>query len=115
MYWKLFVQVKTPVIENRLAQWQANKKTLAKEYSLPEVKRRQNLEQLEDETESLEKELVRLSSSFRNMRSGIGVKMEDVQKKLETDEAAIEFVSFRLFTKDVTDSIIYAALYPEKN
>jgi CHAT domain-containing protein/tetratricopeptide (TPR) repeat protein len=105
---------KDTVIINRLAQWQANKKVLAREYSLPDIKRRANLKQLEDETESLEKELVRLSSSFRNMRSGIGVKMEDVQKKLETGEAAIEFVSFRLFTKDVTDSIMYAAFILKK-
>jgi CHAT domain-containing protein len=48
------------------------------------------------------------------MRSGIGVKMEEVQKKLAGDEAAIEFVSFRFFNKDVTDSIIYAAFILKK-
>ena len=105
---------KDTVIENRLAQWQAGKKILAKEYSLPEEKRRTNLKQLEDKTESLEKELIRLSSGFRNMRSGIGVKMEDVQKKLAGNEAAIEFVSFRLFNKEVTDSIIYGAFILKK-
>jgi CHAT domain-containing protein/tetratricopeptide (TPR) repeat protein len=105
---------KDTVINNRLVQWQANKKALAKEYSVPEVKRRTGLTQLEAETESLEKELVRLSSGFRNMRSGIDVKMEDVQKRLGADEAAIEFVSFRLFNKEITDSIIYAAFILKK-
>jgi CHAT domain-containing protein/tetratricopeptide (TPR) repeat protein len=105
---------KDTVIKNRLVQWQANKKILAKEYSLPEIKRRTNLKQIENETEGIEKELIRLSSGFRNMRSGIGVKMEDVRNKLAGDEAAIEFVSFRLFNKDVTDSIIYAALILRK-
>ncbi|HEY6062352.1 MAG TPA: tetratricopeptide repeat protein, partial [Chitinophagaceae bacterium] len=105
---------KNTIIKNRLVHWQADKKILAQEYSLPEIKRRANLEQLEGETESLEKELVRLSSGFRNMKSGIGVKMEDVQRKLAGDEAAIEFVSFRLFNKDMTDSIIYAAFILKK-
>jgi CHAT domain-containing protein/Tfp pilus assembly protein PilF len=105
---------KDTVIKNRLAQWQENKKILAREYSVPEIKRRANLKLLEDETESVEKELIRLSSGFRNMKSGMGVKMEDIQKKLTRDEAAIEFVSFRLFTKDITDSIIYAAFILKK-
>ena len=106
---------KDTVINNKMLLWLTNKKLLAKEYSLQESKRRANLKQLELETESLEKELVRISSGFRNMKSGIGVKMEDVQKRLGTNEAAIEFVSFRLFTKDMTDSIIYAAFILKKN
>ncbi|HWR32032.1 MAG TPA: tetratricopeptide repeat protein, partial [Chitinophagaceae bacterium] len=105
---------KDSVIKKRLDQWQVNKKILAREYSLPAIKRRNDLNQMEKETENLEKELVRLSSSFRNMRSGIGVKMEDVQKSLEEDEAAIEFVSFRFFNKDITDSVIYAAFILRK-
>lgn len=105
---------KDTTIKNRLAQWQTHKGILSREYSLPETKRHANLKQLEKETEDLEKELLRLSSSFRNMRSGIGVKMEDVQKKLGADEAAIEFVSFRYFNKDITDSIIYAAFILKK-
>ena len=105
---------KDTIIKNRLARWEACKKILAKEYSLPEDKRRTNLKQLEDETESLEKELIRLSSGFQNMRSGIGVKIEDIQKKLAEDEVAIEFVSFRLYNKDITDSIIYAAFILKK-
>ena len=106
---------KDTIIKSRLVQWQANKKVLAKEYSMPEEKRRPTLKQLEEETESLEKELIRLSSSFRNMKSGISVKMEEVQKKLNPGEAAIEFVSFRFFNKDITDSIIYAAFILRKS
>ncbi len=105
---------KDTLIKSKLAQWQEHKKTLAREYALPEMKRRSNLAQLEEVTADLEKELVRLSSSFRNMRAGIGVKMEDIQNKLGEDEAAIEFVSFRYFNKDMTDSILYAAFILKK-
>jgi CHAT domain-containing protein len=37
------------------------------------------------------------------------VTMRNVQENLDEDEAAIEFVSFKLFDKKTTDSIIYAA------
>ncbi len=105
---------KDTVVRNKMMQWQKNKTALAKEYSLPENNRRTDLPVLEEETQTLEKELVRLSSSFRDMKAGINVKTNDIQAKLADDEAAIEFVSFRLINKDITDSILYGAFIIKK-
>lgn len=92
-----------------LDRWKANKQFLAKQYALPEADRRNDIAQVEAETENMEKELVRLSAAFRDMQKGLDIKMPDVQKKLEPDEAAVEFVSFRLIGNIDADSIMYGA------
>jgi len=89
--------------------WQNFRVLLAKQYSLPVVQRMKNLTQIEDEAESMEKDLGRRSSLFREQQLSLNIGMKEVQKKLEPNEAAIEFVSFRYFNKKETDSIIYAA------
>ena len=96
-------------------QWQTNKAVLAKEYSLPQEVRRLEIKTIEDETENLEKNLIRLSSNFRCLQADIQIKTNDIYRKLKEDEAAIEFVKFPDSGKD--DSIVYryAALVLTKN
>ncbi len=89
--------------------WQADKILLAREYALPAENRIQDLKKTEDETEALEKDLKRRSSAFRNQQAPLQVSIRDVCKNLSMDEAAIEFVSFRLYHKKWTDSTIYGA------
>jgi len=102
-------------IQKKFNDWQSNKISLAKQYAMPEIKRREDLAQIEKATEDQEKELVRLSAAFRNMRAGMQTKTKDILDNLLPDEAAIEFVSFQLFNKEVTDSVMYGALILKKS
>ncbi len=102
-------------VRQLFARWQHNKIVLAKQYSLPVASRRDDLAGLEEQTEQAEKELNHLSAAFRNQQQSTGITWNDVQKNLQADEAAIEFVSFKLYHKDWTDSIIYAAYLVRKN
>ncbi len=102
-------------ISHLFRDWQVSKTLLAKQYSLPIIDRRKDLENIENKTETQEKELSRRSTEFRNQNVSLQITMKDVQKKLQQDEAAIEFVRFRLFNKKWTDSIIYAAYILRKD
>ncbi|MEI9810361.1 MAG: CHAT domain-containing tetratricopeptide repeat protein [Bacteroidota bacterium] len=102
-------------IQQLLKNWQTGKNILTKQYSLPIKNRRTDIKEIEAVTESSEKELNRKSNPFRSQQQSLQVKMSDIQKNLETGEAAIEFVSFRLYNKKWTDSTIYAAYVLRKN
>ncbi len=96
-------------VQNLFNQWQANKVILAKQYALPITNRMAGLKNLETSIENLEKVLNRSSAEFRSQQNVLRITWEDVQKHLLPGEVAIEFVSFQLFNKKWTDSIIYAA------
>ncbi len=109
---EVFLQVRQSrdtMIQRLFQDWQMNKSILAKQYSLPVVSRRDDLSQLESVTETIEKELSRKSTEFRIQQNTFSISLSDVQKNLTQDEVAIEFMRFRLFTKEWTDSTIYAA------
>ena len=95
--------------QNLFIRWKTAKAGLAMQYSLPLESRRKDLKLVEAETEKVEKELNRFSSGFQKQQQILQIKLTDVQKNLEKDEIAIEFVSFRLFNKKWTDSTVYAA------
>ncbi|MBL0131659.1 MAG: hypothetical protein IPP43_11490 [Chitinophagaceae bacterium] len=96
-------------VQKAFINWQANKSILAKQFSLPMANRREDLKQLEEQTENLEKELTRRSSAFKNQQQVLQIKTTDVHKSLKENEVAIEFVRFQLYTKNWTDSMMYAA------
>ena len=106
---------KDTTIQKLLKKWQVNKIILAKQYSLAVGSRMPTLKQTEVETENIEKELNRLSSAFRAQQTSLKVSQQDVQKQLAVDEAAIEFVRFRLYKSNWADSIIYAAYILRKD
>ena len=68
-----------------------------------------DLETIEAETESLEKQLTRSSADFRASQLSFRVRMDDIRKQLQPEEAAVEFVRFNLCHKNWTDTIFYAA------
>jgi CHAT domain-containing protein len=100
---------KDTAVRRLFTQWQATRSLLAKQNGLPVDRRMSNIKDKEDEAESLEKELGRRSSEFRRQQNSLGVSIRDIQRNLGEDEAAIEFVSFKLYNRKATDSIIYAA------
>jgi CHAT domain-containing protein len=96
-------------------QWQLKKSTLSQQYAIPITNRRSDLKQIEEQTENLEKELTRRSTEFRQQQQNLQIKTGNIQKRLDKDAAAIEFVNFRLYNKGWTDSTIYAAYILCKN
>lgn len=102
-------------IKRLFDHWVVEKNLLAKQYILPVSERMADLKQIEAEAERTEKELSRRSATFRNQQSSSLISMQDIQKDMEANEAAIEFVSFKLYTNRMTDSVIYAAYVFRKN
>ena len=102
-------------IKKLFREWQADKLLLAKQYSIPVPYRITTLDSVERNAEAREKELSQKSSAFRKESKTLSISMYDVQKAMKTDEAAIDFVRFRLFNKFSTDSIMYAAYVLKKN
>ncbi len=102
-------------VQQLFQQWQDHQKLLAKQYALPEKNRDPALAQLEQQSRDTEKELIRLSAAFRDMKKGLNITLDDIRKKLGEDEAAIEFVNFRLLTNRSADSTMYAAFLFRKN
>jgi CHAT domain-containing protein len=96
-------------VQKIFSQWQSNKSMLSKQYVLSIGKRMENLAQIEEKSEMLEKELTRISSDFREQQRALQIKTGDVVNRLSDDEAVIEFVSFEYYNKKPTDSTIYAA------
>jgi len=103
------------IIQRKFAKWQTIKSILAKQYSLPVSSRRSDLTKLEEQAEVFEKELTRSLKEFKNLHQSIQINTSRVCKELSIDEKAIEFVSFKLYNKQWTDSIIYAAYVLAKN
>ena len=60
--------------------------------------------------DSLDKALTQASAKFRDIKEDMAMAWQDVQKQLTSNEAAIEFVHFRLYDKEWTDTTIYAAM-----
>ncbi len=80
---------------------------LAKEFAKP-LTEQKNVEELEAKANQIEKELVQNVAGFSEAIQR--VYWQDIQKKLEPDEAAIEFIHYPFYNPDLTDSIMYAAL-----
>ncbi|MBK9465213.1 MAG: CHAT domain-containing protein [Chitinophagaceae bacterium] len=96
-------------LKELLNEWQTNKTTLARQYSLAPAKRITALDSLEKQTNELEKQLNQQSSLFRSNQQSTQVGFEEIQKALKKEEAAIEFIRFTYFNKSWTDSVFYAA------
>ena len=69
-------------VSHLFRDWQLNKSLLSKQYALPINSRREDLENIETNTESLEKELTRKSSEFRNQKASMQVTAQEVQKTI---------------------------------
>lgn len=68
------------------------------------------LDRLEVETNELEKEFNLKSEIFKFEFESRDVKWEDVQSKLKTDEAVVDYINFRYLHNKWTDTTYYCAL-----
>jgi CHAT domain-containing protein/Flp pilus assembly protein TadD len=83
------------------------RRRLAAEHAKP-IAERKNVAELEKKANDIEKDLVRSVAGYGEaMRQ---VKWQEVQQALRPGEAAIEFVHYRYYGKNETDSVMYAAL-----
>ena len=73
------------------------------------------VQSLEARADSLDKVLTQASQTYRDFKADVAITWDSVQKKLQPNEAAVEFVDFRLYNKQWTDSTIYAALVLRPN
>ncbi len=73
-----------------------------------------DLEIMEVQANSLDKVLTQKSQLYKQSQEDMQVKWTDVQNNLKPDEAAIEFVNFRYFNKELTDSMLNYALVLKK-
>ena len=69
-----------------------------------------NIKNLTNRADSLDKALTLSSTKFRELKADMAMSWQDVQKQLKSNEAAIEFVHFRLYDKKWTDTTMYAAM-----
>jgi CHAT domain-containing protein/Tfp pilus assembly protein PilF len=87
-------------------------------YTTPLSERKKNIDSLENVANILEKELIgkeKGMSGIENITKLTKVKWQDIQKNLEHDEVAIEFVNFHYYDKRWTDSTFYCALILRKD
>ncbi|MCW5924013.1 MAG: CHAT domain-containing protein [Saprospiraceae bacterium] len=88
-------------------EWKECHRKLAAEYAKP-FAQQGNVKELEAKANQLEKQLVRTMKDFdKELRQ---VSWQEVQAKLKPDEAAVEFIRFRLNYPRPTDTVLYAAL-----
>lgn len=73
-----------------------------------------NVTQLENEANETEKELSLKSESFRQIYQDKNISLTDIQNTLAQNEAAIEFVDFRYWKTNWTDTTYYIALVTTK-
>ena len=71
---------------------------------------------LENRADSLDKLLTIASVAYRDVKKDISMNWQDVRDALQTGEAAVEFVHFRLYgKKGFTDKVFYCALLLKKD
>lgn len=96
-------------LQSKYHQFKTNKNLIRKIEELTLDEQPPNLEALTKETEEIEKELVKESTTFSDYKKGITTSFNDIIIKLKKNEVAIDLVSFKYYNKTATDSITYAA------
>ncbi len=101
-------------LSNNYTEWMNFKKYLAVLYAKPINERKEDMTKIEGKADQLEKELTRLSTAFAKQQQRID--WIDIQKKLQSDEASIEFASFHFHNgKQLTDTVLYIAIVLRKD
>ncbi|WP_188465154.1 CHAT domain-containing protein [Bizionia arctica] len=109
------LKTKDTVLINSYSQFIKQKKQLAQWEKLPLSDRSQVYEQLDIDTEKLEKYLSRNSSEFETSENVLSINFNQVQEKLKSNELIIDLVAFNYYDKKWTDSIKYSAFIIGKN
>jgi CHAT domain-containing protein/Flp pilus assembly protein TadD len=97
-------------------KWLDNRQQLSFWRLKPSAERPEKLSQFEEEVNSQEKELTRISATFKNELEKKEVTWKNIQQSLNEKEASIEFSYFQYYdSKQWTDSVFYVALLLRKD
>lgn len=102
-------------IKDKYQQFIENKRHITKLDELPISERPNTYDQLKTDTENLEKELTRLSSTFADAKKSLSINWKQIQEKLKPNEVAIDLVSYNYYNKKWTDSLMYGAFVIKKD
>lgn len=103
-------------IQNKYNAWINLREQLSFWYTKPVTERPAYVAALNEKTNTLEKELTRVSSTFKEEQEQHVVNWKDIQQDLKPHEAAIEFVHFNYYNgRRMTDSTYYVALLLKKD
>src|SRR5258706_2513925 len=103
-------------VKNKYDKWIDDRQQLSIWYSKPISDRPDYGKNLEEQANTLEKELTRISSAFKTQQNQNNITWQAIQQNLKTNEAAIEFVDFNFYDgKRYTDSTYYIALLLRKD
>ena len=107
-----FVAQADSLTRDTFDRWQGCKRRLASEYAKPIAERRYVAE-LSAEAEVYEKTLTRKLPAFGEARQS--PRWQNARDRLRAGEAAVEFIQYRYYNPEETDSVMYAAfvLLPE--
>jgi CHAT domain-containing protein len=94
--------------------WQQARTLLSKQTSLTVAERSFSLDSLQQSSNDLEKQINQESAGLLKQTSET-ISWKNIQSALSNDEAAIEFVRFRYFQNEWTDTVQYAALIIRRN
>lgn len=103
------------LLKDKYEQFVTNKRMLTKlsELSIDNVPL--SFSKLKDETEQIEKELVKESTTFSNFKNSISINFNQIKDKLKKNEISIDIVSYNYYDKSVTDSTFYSAFVVGKD
>ncbi|MEO7044638.1 MAG: CHAT domain-containing protein, partial [Ferruginibacter sp.] len=87
--------------------YQTNKYLLTKTESLPISKRAQNIDSLTALTNGEEKNLLRESAFYRDIKTKLNVNFDEVRNHLKPGEAALEFIKVESLTLVPRDTVVY--------
>ena len=96
-----------PVSAEKYKRLKTCEGSLAAQYALPSEER-EGVTELETEADNLEKDLARTVAGYGAAARQLS--WQDIQAALKPGEAAVEFVHYRFWKKEQTDSVMYAAL-----
>ncbi|MEP6513035.1 MAG: CHAT domain-containing tetratricopeptide repeat protein, partial [Parafilimonas sp.] len=102
-------------VQKKYNTWIEIRKQLSFWYAKPIAERPDYAGDLEEQTNTLEKELTRISE-FKNEQLQQSITWQTIQQNLKSTEAAIEFVDFNFYNgRRFTDSTYYIALLLRKD
>ena len=107
---KLIEQSNDPSFANRYNQIRHYRTLLDKLYQIPINHRTMNVDSLRQIIENEERLLLQNCTELGDYTTNISIKWEDVQKKLKSNDLAVEFASF----EDLEKNRIYCALVLKK-
>jgi CHAT domain-containing protein len=94
-------------------EWQSQLVLLSKVYEMPTARRDSlgiDMEAIESHTRELEAQLSRRSALFAQVFDTTHYTWQHIQKALKPNEAAVEVVRFKWYSKEWTDTVYYALL-----